>query len=364
MINISDAVQSVRENRKLAVKPEWKDIVKEKPDYGRRYEEWFNDHFYARTALIKLHDVIRNRLSHVIRTKDALYSKDSGWLFIKPFLVRHWDFNLTLSKSIVQSLIRLDEFCQQNNIKFYVLEVPRKECIYKDICMNELGFDEKKFFGISRAQEAIRNEARKHHIPYIYPCKALRDAANTDFVFFKWTHHWTDWGAFIGYCELMKEIYKDFPDMPIVSLNDYQKSQNRLIRDRYYRQYELGNTGKYFNFSDDPLKRSIYNYYDHRNGDKMMIQVGKFTKDFTYLGGKRKVMLIGSSQNENFLQFLPYSAALTKYIRLNMGQVKTSDEFKIMKLYKKDILSFKPNILILSIYEGELPKLRDLCSTK
>ena len=53
-----------------------------------------------------------------------------------------------------------------------------------------------------------------------------------------------------------------------------------------------------------------------------------------------------------------------KYVRLNGGQVKTVDEFKILKYYKKDILTFKPDILILSIHTDDLPRLRDICANK
>ena len=95
----------------------------------------------------------------------------------------------------------------------------------------------------------------------------------------------------------------------------------------------------------------------------MEVRVGKFTKEFRYPEGKRRVMLIGSSQNENFLQYLPYSASQTKYIRVNTGWERDA-AYKILKVYKKEILSFKPEILILSIPTESLRQLRDLCSTK
>ena len=116
--------------------------------------------------------------------------------------------------------------------------------------------------------------------------------------------------------------------------------------------------------TDNRSNRTFYNYYDHKDGDTITVTVGKFTKDFTYPEGKHKIMLIGTSQNDMLLDILAYSAAQTKYIRLNMSQVKTMDEFKILKLYKKDILAFKPDILILSIHTNDLPKLRDISSTK
>ena len=367
-IATSDAVQSIRELRRLAVKPTLKTIFVEKSNYGKQYEDWFKDHFGGRISLIKLHDVIRNKLSRVIRTNRAVYFKENGYDFVVPF-ISNWDCRAPFLQSIVQNLVQLNQFCQQNQIKLYILEVPRKESVYKEFLSRKYGFDERAFVELSQAQKTIRDEMKKHHIPYIYPYEVLQDAAKQDFVFFKLSHHWTDWGAFIGYRELMREVNKDFPDMPLVSLNDYRRSQNRLQRDDYSRDYGRPiHLSQFFNFSsselNSPADQVLYNYMDHKNGDKMKVKVLKFTKDFTYPNGKYKVMLIGTSQNENLLQFLPYSTAYTKYIRLNKKQVKTADEFKVMKLYKKDILAFKPDILILSIHTDNLPRLRDLCSPK
>ncbi len=60
-------------------------------------------------------------------------------------------------------------------------------------------------------------------------------------------------------------------------------------------------------------------------------------------------MLIGDSMSENLMQFLPYSAGELKYIRVNMGQVPHSERWKIVKFYKNEILTYKPDILVVSI---------------
>ncbi len=359
--------KSVREKRVLAAKPKLKEILKKESDYGKKYESWFNDHFYGRIALTKLHDVIRNKISCIIRAKGGIYFKENGWMFRIP-LIPELNCTRTSLQASVQNLINMNEFCRQNNIKMYVLEVPRKEIFYKDVIKKEYGFDEKTLDKVMQAQEFIRDEARKHRIPYVCPYKALRDASKKDFVFFKWTNHWTDWGAFIGYRELMKEVTIDFPDMPVVFLNDYRKLQSWLVRDDWHDSYSRRFLFyRLFNYDGDMTdfpNRVFYNYYYHQHGDKMVYKVGKFTKNFAYPGGKRKIMLMGTSHNDIFSHFLPYSAAQMKYVRLNLGQVKGGDEFKILKLYKKDILAFKPDILILSISTDDLSRLRDLCSTK
>lgn len=363
MSDISADERSARENRMLALKPEFKEFLNDNSNTGGGYEQWFSDHFGGRSYLLKLHDFIRNKISLVIRAKEAAYFKELGWSFSLP-TVLDMKYEQSLIESVTQNLLQLNQFCQQNRIKLYVLEVPSKESVYKELLANIYGFDSKKFIEVSRLQEAIRKGAQKQHIPYIYPYGALCEAAKRDLTFFKWSIHWTEWGGFVGYCELMEEIRKDFTDIPVVSLNDYRKSKNRFIRDNWIDSYELGALYQLFNFRDDPHHSFFYNYYDHKDANKMKIKTAKFSKNFTYSGGKHKIMLIGSSQNDVLCRFLPYSAAELKYIRVNKGQARTADEFKIMKLYKRDILAFKPEILILSFSTKNLPKLRTLFSTK
>ena len=363
MIGNFNRLKSVRENRVLAGKPELKELFKEKSDYGRRYEKYFDDHFAGRASLIKLHDATQNKLNKIIRAKKALYIKESGWMFLTP-LVSNCNWKSGMIRSAVHHLAQLNQFCSQNNIKFYVLEVPKKESVYKEIIIDKYGFDNQIFIKTSQRQETIRNETRKRNIPWIYPYKELCDAAKKDLVFFKWSWHWTDWGAFVGYRELMLEVRKSFQDIPIISLDDCRKSRSWLIRDTWDRAYRPGYFYAFFNISNAPHNRTFYNYYDHKDCDKVMLKVERYIKDFTYPEGKHKIMLMGTSQSDNLLQFLPFSVAQIKQIRLNKRPIEEKEQFKILKLYRKAILDFKPDILVLCITTDNLPQLLDLCSTK
>lgn len=358
LIFVSDEVASQRENRTLAVRPELKEFLKENSNTGGGYEKWFSDHMGGRVALLKLHDMIRAKLQKVIQTKtaSAFYIEENGWLF---------DFTPSRPPSLIQSVTRtlktFDNFCKANKIKLFLLEVPRKEVIYSDFYYGT-GNTKRGNDRLETIHQNIRTEARENGLQLVCPLHQLLDGREEDYVFFKTTQHWTDWGAYIGYRELMKEIKKDFPDMPVVSLDDYRRSRNQLVRDGWYRHYEFGRLYRLFNFSDAPHNSAVYNYYDHKNSDKMVVKVGKYTKDYTYPEGKYKIMLIGTSQCDNLTQFLPYSAAQTKYIRVNNGQVKMADEMKILKLYKKDILNFKPDILILCFFSWNYPQMPKICN--
>lgn len=362
MIDISNAVKSTRERRVLATKPKLEDVFKEKADYGRRYENWFNDRFCGRSLLIKLHDSICYNINRIIRTKSALYFKEDHLLIQLPEYGTV--FGLPHAQLISRSINQLNDFCEKNRIKLYILEIPRKEFFYKNIVKEKYGFNDKRFTKISQMREAVRESARAHHIPYIYPHEALQEEAKQNLIYFKSSVHVTETGAFIAYRELMKAILRDFPDMPVVSLNDCRKLQNKLIRDGWHWTFGYGDLLFFFGFKDDPDHRVVYNYYEHKNNNKIMVQVGEFMKDFTYPEGKHRVMLAGTSNNNVISRFLSFSASETRFIQLNMNPVPRVEQWKFLKLFKKDILAFKPEILILSISTNDLPQLHNLYSTK
>ena len=363
MMHISDETKSIRENRMLAKKPTISEIFKEKSEYGKAFENWFNDHFFGRDQIMRLHDETRYKINKIIKTKnrmahdneDFIYFKKNGWTFSLPF----WNMDPKIIQPIMKNITKFNEFCKENNIKLYLLMVPRKEMIYQEYLYN-YGFDKKQYKRLNEIYVNLKEEVQKMNVPFVFPLNEMQQGKQQDYVFFKWTHHWTDWGAYIGYQALMKEVQKDFPDIPVVTLNDYDKSQNKLIRDGFYRNYWKGDFELIFHLKSDETKGANYTYYDHKNKNLLRVKTGQYTKEFSYPDGKYRILLIGNSMNENLTQFIPYSANVLKYIRVNIRPLPFTELWKIMKLYKKDILAFKPDILIFSFSNDHLYHLQDL----
>ncbi len=263
MMHISNEEKSLSENRMLAKMPSVSDIFKEKSEYGKAFEEWFNDHFFGRNQMVRLEDQIRSQLNKILLRRvgieEFIYVKKNGWMLSLSF----WDMDPKLIRPITQSIKKLNEFCKGNNIKLYLLMIPRKEMIYQEL-LYDYGFDKKKYKHLNEIYANIKKEVQKMNVPFVYPLNEMRKANQKDYVFFKWTHHWTDWGAYIGYQALMKEIQKDFPDIPVTPLNEYNKSQNKLIRDDWNREYEHGYLERIFHLKNDEANSADYSYYDHK----------------------------------------------------------------------------------------------------
>lgn len=355
MSNISDAKRGAREMRNLKERPKVSSILRDGANFGKEYDDWFCDHLGGRDCLLKCHGEIQRAMQLIIKNPSAWYMQESGWSFRPPFAA---ELRPEHVPSIVSGLAALETFCEKNHIKLYFFVVPRRESIYQEKLYG-YGLDKKKESAANAIHEQLRLLSAKQHITYIYPWMELREASKRDYTFPKLMHHWSDWGAYTGYRALMDVIRKDFPDIPVVSLEDYKLTRSGLIRDERARSFQSGGWIKrFFNFDvDRHHPPTLYNYYDHKNADKLMFKMDDYTKDFAYVGGGGiyKIMLIGTSQNENLLGFLPYSAAETRFIRVNQNlSLPPSEQWKIMKYYAKDMLSYKPDILIFSIYEHDM----------
>ncbi|MCD7879661.1 MAG: hypothetical protein LUG16_07005 [Candidatus Gastranaerophilales bacterium] len=365
MFNINQEVKSEQENRNLA---EWKTLFNKDNsinlNFGKDYESWISDRFGMRKLLINLYQGFSyNIASRYYKTSKAYLDKKTNWEFSLPIISE----SLT-SEQIEKSadgLIGFDNFCKKNNIKLYLLVVPKKEYIYmQETFLSQNNTDNYK--------EPVEKIKEKTSIPVIYPFKELKEASKENYVFFKTDPHWTDFGAYTGYKALIKEMKKDYPYLKEVRQDDFNVSQNNLIRSDWGRDFYRGHTNCFL--INLPEKKALkildtkYNYYTHKdekNMKKTVIDVSKLKKkSFKYEKvADLKVLMTGTSMNEDLTEILPYTFKNTIYFRLNgVKDIPISEEFKILKRLKKDILDYKPDIIVLCITVGNLRALKNLAS--
>ncbi len=366
MSRISDAEKSMQENRMLATYPKFLVSGGVNCNYGAQFEKWFNDHFFGRESMIDLYSFMKRETSRIYRNGDAIWIKKSNWMF-RNYSLKYWEKYHANDKEIIKQVNLLNDFCKKNNIRLYMLIVPSKEDIYREFAKEEEGNN-----------NALEYDKFNHHIaelinlfeaPTVYPQKELKQAAQNDFVFFKQTHHWTDWGAYNGYLALMKVIKKDFTNIHISNLDEYNVSTSKLLREEWNRDFDIGGSTIALRINPEYAKKYIlkdeYIYYDHKNEIQPTVTDIAYYKTKYFKNPQQpnapRVFLTGTSMNEDFLQFIPYSFSELKYYRLNGARgVEEKDVFKLFKRYKKDILDFKPDILILCITPSNIPSLVNL----
>lgn len=345
MLHISDAEKSEQENRMLA---KYTPLIDYRGGcnlkYGKNFDAWFSDRFWGRDELVKVYYKIKKINKYIITAKASKLKND--WYFNDNELS-----TLTISeKQKVQykkNIQYLLQFCKENNIKCYMEIVPAKIYYAKDGLIN----NKLKEYNDTLPQ-FIKYIKETLNFEIIYPLDELKEADKSDYVYFKTDHHWTDWGAYIGYQALLKQLKKDFPDIYETKEGDFDISYSKKVRAEADRKYWQGYTCNLLHQNQDCSLNIDYKYYDGKNKHINAISYGEFHNS----DGKYKALLIGNSFTENFKPFLVYSFKDIKRFRCNTASY---DDLKLSR-WKKEILEFKPDVLILLFQEIYTDKLRTI----
>jgi len=351
------------ENRTLA---KWHPLIKKDGklnlNFGKDYDNWFNDRFALRFELVNLANFPR-AANKLVRTGDgSIYDKQNRLMYTGYHLTYKIDDKET--DAAIKNLDLFDKFCKDNNISLYVLIVPYSA----DINYENVPYIDKA--QKIENQKIIKKIQSKTVANVIYPLEKLQKLQKSDYAYFKTEHHWTDTGAYTGYRDLMNAIQKDYPDIKAVKLEDYNKSYSKMVRADFSREYDIGQTFQHnFHFLkafDKKILTTEYPYYEHKNKNLLDLQVvdipyhkGKIT--YYPQGNDLRAIEIGSSMNENLLGFTQYTFKNLKYIRTNTPKsIDENDAYKIIKYYKKEILDYKPDIIIFCITPSNINSLKDL----
>ncbi|MBR1757072.1 MAG: hypothetical protein IJ738_05875 [Alphaproteobacteria bacterium] len=314
--------------------------------------------------MIDLYSILHRELNNIYKNGGAIWIKNNNWIYSE-WDIKQKKFEENKTVAIIKQINLLNEFCRENNIRMYMLIVPSKESIYARF----LPMEYQKIIKHNQFNQYINSLISSLDVPTVFPYDELHQASYKDFVFFKQSHHWTDWGAYTGYLALMEVIKKDYPNIHISTLDEYNISTSKLLREDWGREYGIGQTTRllYINqkYAHKNLLKDNYTYYDHKNEIKPIVTEADFYKTKYFKNPQQakapRVLLTGTSMNEDFLQFLPYSFSEIKYYRLNnVLKVQGSETFKLLKRYKKDILDYNPNILILCVTSGNVLRLDEL----
>lgn len=280
LCNISDVQgRSISQNRVLARRPEISSILRENSDFGKKYEQWFTDHLAGRMLLIHAHSFLRNHISSIIRTPKALYFKDSGWMFNIWSLQPH---NRSTVRPIIDNLTAFDRFLRENKVKLYILEVPLKEFVYKNEWRGYPVVDKSVIKEFEETHRKVQSICRSRHIPFTCPLRELQGGAASDYTYFKWGHHWTFWGAYLGYRALIGEVRKDFPDVSLQAIGSFEKHYNTAMRDLFDDSQRVSEFPSLFDFDVDNSHITKYTYYYHKHRDMLTKRYYKWYKEFSY----------------------------------------------------------------------------------
>ncbi len=333
MSNISEESESIGENRNLAQKPSLTDLYKA-DNYGKKFETWFNDHFYLRKNLVKLYELLDDPFS-LKGNKHVLIGKDN-WLFYKGDMSERNFANLDLLteeelENLAAYLKNIQRWAKKNGKSFYYLICPDKNKIY-----GEFYKFHKKVYpdSQSRAQQVINYLRENTDIEVIYPFDALHQAKSQGLLYFKNDTHWNLLGAYIGYQELMKSIEKKHR----LKVLTYSKLNEE--------RHPLGDLSKMFS---TPKKDNKTTY--------LLPSIQDLSK---CTGEKEEINCVNSSGKLRlFMLRDSFTEALMPYLNNTFQKI---DYFWRADITKSDLKKIKNNadIIILEQVERLVPKLTTL----
>ncbi len=339
------------EYRSLNIFPSFKINGKINNKFGEQFEKYFNDRFFLRKNFQNIFAKL-SLINNIIKRNDTIHFKDSN------FMYQENNYYIDFNSDAIKRLNEFDKYLKNKGIKLYILVPPKKRYVYSKPFENYDNTLTQKTLQKYKYQKLQQNTNIKNRI--IYP---LDDLENSPILtYYKTDHHWTDFGAYIAYHKLMKEIKKDFPDIYIAPLTDFKYSQNTMIEVNEIfidgdteMGFDIGSESRQLHYIDDLQKRfenTPYHYYGTTN----MKKDGNTYKSYgENKNGKYTIYVYGNSFSFAILKYLLKSANKIKFTYASNSE--WNERFKFKKYAEKDLEKYKPDIFILLASDYELLEL-------
>ncbi len=188
-------------------------------------EAWFSDHFAFRNDITQLSNRI-NASSGVEIINNVAIGLD-GWLFYTADgsledIRREIHYSDEELVNISASQQKVKDYLASQGISYYLMICPDKHTVYPEYLPKRL----QGFTGASRFDGLLKALTEQTDVPVIDTRQAVIDEKANHTVFFKTDTHWNEYGAFVGYGQLMQRIVKDYPNVRIISRSDCTVTEN------------------------------------------------------------------------------------------------------------------------------------------
>ena len=293
---------SDEENRELAPYPVLYNNEKGwNASYIHEFDGWINDNLRGRTVIVKANSTLQYKLFHRI-LRDNLIAGKNDWLFNKSddLIEEYQHVNLLTDDQLNEyagNMQTFSDYLGERGISFYYMQCYEKESIYPD----EYLLGVKQIGHISRTEQIVDGLKTKTDINVI-DCKGdLMYHARTKQVYYKYAdNHWNDYGAFIGYQDLMGRIKNDYPNIKVLDKNDYNIENINQSVSLYGYQYPYSDVSPEYKVKN-PCAIEVTDKTQKKWSD---LHVQDFTHEFNNKdsGNSLRILLVGDSYIRQFLK--------------------------------------------------------------
>lgn len=331
-------------------------------------EKYISDHIPFREELIRIYFSANLKAPQAIQTN--IEGKDE-WVFLGknptgtnlPVLAVFQNKILLSQKQLlkmVDNVKKVKQYCDENKIKFYLMFPPDKSRVYSFLMPSYIV----RKNNLSVVEEFLRLLPKDINVISLE--KELIDEAvktytqETDsLLYYKEDTHWTEEATFLAYQLLMSKIKIDFPEINVLSRDDFNIDLKIV-----YLPYYIG-SGPIFGRGNIQLpkfehKTNWYNYFTYKNIDDVQIIWDKNFKqsiNSNINANPLNVYIVGDSFACYLHPFLSSTFHHVRAYRFNMpGEDESNWGIKFNER-KKEFEKEKPDILIFSISDLKLREL-------
>ena len=215
LLNLSKpmVIKESKENRALVEKPEVD--INHLDNFPSKYELYYNDHFMLRDMLIDIYSKNKANYFNVSPVPDKAIIGKENWLFTMENELRTYDGTFRFSDSVLiqfkNEFLHRKGFLKQRNCSMYIYIIPSKLLVYPEYIGNKVRRSDKPTQGEQLTQYLKANTDIS--ITYLLPCLLKMKNKNNPLLFLKTDTHWSDYGAYISYKEIINDLARSFPDL-------------------------------------------------------------------------------------------------------------------------------------------------------
>ncbi len=207
------------ENRNKASLPKF-DVELLDP-FPCQFDSYYSDNHNFRGELLSLNTSFKYNILNISPNKNIVEGED-GWLYLSKYLDSYINKRLFTNIEIDSFNVIFNErskWLEDEGIKHYIAIVPNKPQIYPEYLPSFI----KKKTQKTKTEQFIENIDDIPNLEVIYlKDTLLAEKENSPYeLFYKTDQHWNDYGAFVGFSAIVKEIKKDFPNLSNLNYNDY-----------------------------------------------------------------------------------------------------------------------------------------------
>lgn len=337
------------ENRQIATKPVAD--INHLDKYPEEYDTYFNDNFGLRPVGVKIYnDFNYFFLKKSPAPKKAILGKED-WLFQGRDIDLYRGAKRLTSEELGKLEVEFNKrwnFLNKHNCRFIFVLVPTKKAIYPEFLPDEYFRYSDKTMS-DQFIEMLRTKTKVEVIdlrPVVKSAKAAHQI-----VYHKMDNHWNDIGAYYSYKSIISFIGETMPIEQPHLIEDYA-----LDTTTYYG----GSIAKMLGVQDVLIDYRIKLNPKFKNSVVRLPQKYESPERFPYPGSYERryktendslprLMMINDSFGEYLYRFLPEHFSYSLFL---------FDGWEF-KLHANKVIEEKPDIFVISTFEGFIPNILD-----